>query len=357
MKKINLNMYLIKIKIGGYVMNHLIIYAHPSTNSFSNAIANAVKQFSIEQQYKTELRDLYSIGFDPLLKASELEGIRSDKIPEDVKREQNYIEWADIITFIYPLWWTGMPAILKGYIDRVFFYGMAYTDGKNRIKGLLKDKQVYIFTPMGTAENVYSNNGMIDALKQTCDTGIFSFCGMKVKQHIFIGEVPTVKDETRTQYLDCIIQLLSKTLGSNDNKENSKEGKNQCSDTNSEDNNRGKDNSNNLCSNQNNSQHGNGSRNQKNNGGKDNNNLCNNQNNNQHGNGSRRQGNNEGKDNKSNLCSNENNSQHGNGSRNQGSNRGENSKNNLCNDIEKSNINNQNNNEQKITKVTKIINR
>lgn len=283
-------------------MNHLIVYAHPNTNSFSNAVANAVKQFSIEQEYKTELRDLYSIGFDPVLKLPELQDIQSGNIPEDIKKEQNYIEWADIITFIYPLWWTGMPAMLKGYIDRVFSYGMAYSGGKNGKKGLLKDKKVFIFTPMGTAEDDYNSNGMLDALKQTCDTGIFTFCGMKVEQHIFLGEVSTTEEETRKQYLQSVVELLSKTLNcgvnqGNNDKSNKSNG-NEVNNKNKESKGEVKSSSNNKESNKENSSQGNdGKGSQNNNQGS---NSKDKQNNNQASNNANGQNNSEGSNNKNN---------------------------------------------------------
>ncbi|MEJ1715164.1 NAD(P)H-dependent oxidoreductase, partial [Escherichia coli] len=72
--------------------------------------------------HEVEVRDLYEMQFQPTLGRSEMIG----GIGEDVVVEQEYLKWADVITFIYPIWWTGLPAIMKGYIDRVFSYGFAY---------------------------------------------------------------------------------------------------------------------------------------------------------------------------------------------------------------------------------------
>lgn len=219
-------------------MNHLIIYAHPNTNSFTKAITDSVKDFSMKQEYKTEVRDLYSIGFDPVLNSSDLLGIQSSKVPEDIKREQSYIEWANIITFVYPIWWTGMPAILKGYIDRVFSYSMVYKHENNGSEGLLKDKKVFIFSPMGTSNENYNKNGITDAIKQVSDTGIFNFCGMKVEQHAFFGEVPTVEEEIRKQYLQVVSEIFSRSLKpSKNSKDNSQSNENKDSQNDNESNN------------------------------------------------------------------------------------------------------------------------
>lgn len=205
-------------------MNHLIIYTHPNINSFSCAIVDAVKEFSMQQKYKTEIRDLYSIGFDPVLKLTDLSDIHEGKVPEDIKREQSYIEWADIVTFIYPIWWTGMPAILKGYIDRVFSYGIAYKQGKNGSEGLLKDKKVFIFSPMGTSNETYNKNGMTDAMKRVSEVGIFNFCGMKVEQHAFFGDVPNVEEKVRKQYLQVVSEIFLRSLKSDKDSKDSSQG-------------------------------------------------------------------------------------------------------------------------------------
>lgn len=189
-------------------MNHLIVYVHPSSFSFCNAIMNTIKESSMRKQYKTEVRDLYSIGFDPILKSYDFEGARTGETPEDIKREQDYIKWANLITFIYPIWWTGMPAILKGYIDRVFSYNIIFDQDKGERKRLLQGKKILIFNSMGTSNEAYDKNGMINAMKDTLDIGIFKFCGIEVVQHKFFEAVPTVGPEKRKEYLDEVKQIF-----------------------------------------------------------------------------------------------------------------------------------------------------
>lgn len=224
-------------------MNHLIVYAHPSSDSFSNKIMSIAKEFSTEKEYKTEIRDLYSIGFDPVLKASDLKGIHKGQVPEEIKREQNYIEWADVITFIYPVWWTGMPAILKGYIDRVFSHGIAKKGG-----GLLKGKIVFLFSPMGTSNEDYGKSGMLDSMKQTCDDGIFKFCGMKVVKHVFFGSASNVEKEMENEYLKAVPLVLSKGFPANKSNEGSKKQQGSENNKNGKENEESKDNKENKSS-------------------------------------------------------------------------------------------------------------
>lgn len=108
-------------------MNHLIIFAHPnSTGSFGRAIADRVIKTSQSLGVETQFRDLYTMDFNPIISFEELQAANKGIIPEEVKYEHELILQADLITLVYPLWWMGYPAILKGYLDRVLSYGFAY---------------------------------------------------------------------------------------------------------------------------------------------------------------------------------------------------------------------------------------
>lgn len=183
-------------------MYQLIVYAHPNPKSFCSAIKDVVSSIFKSLGYEVGLRDLYQIGFDPVLKATDFEAIQSGTIPSDIKTEQSYITKAEVVTFVYPIWWTGMPAIVKGYIDRVFCYGFAYSvDENHNIEKLLGGKKVLIINTMGTPNELYEQSGMIRAMKMTSETGIFEFCGMEVIGHKFFGAVPYVDDGARKAML------------------------------------------------------------------------------------------------------------------------------------------------------------
>ena len=107
-------------------MKHLVIYAHPNEQSLNGYLKQVVVEHLAKNGHEVKVRDLYQLNFNPVLSLEDMAGQRIGKVEEDVKKEQDYIVWADCITFIHPIWWTGLPAILKGYIDRVFSYGFAY---------------------------------------------------------------------------------------------------------------------------------------------------------------------------------------------------------------------------------------
>ncbi|MCM3186855.1 NAD(P)H-dependent oxidoreductase [Priestia megaterium] len=191
-------------------MKHLILYAHPNPSSFNNAILETTVKTLENKGHEVSVRDLYSLDFNPVLKGSDFEGFQSGHTPSDIEKEHEYISRADVITFINPIWWTGLPAILKGYVDRVFSYGFAYKYGEDgNVIGLLKGKKGLIINTHGTPKEIYDANGMTDALKKTSDMGIFEFCGVEVADHLLFGSVPVVDDETRKDMLTQIEDKLN----------------------------------------------------------------------------------------------------------------------------------------------------
>ncbi|MGL4229256.1 MAG: NAD(P)H-dependent oxidoreductase, partial [Tannerellaceae bacterium] len=145
-------------------MKHLIVYAHPNPKSFCRAIVDKILDILEMNGDEVAVSNLYEIDFNPVLGHRDFEAIAQGTTLQDVEDEQRLVEWADQITFIYPIWWAGMPAILKGYIDRVFTYDFAYRMTEHGAEGLLTGKNVIIINTMGTPNEVYEKSGMIQAL-------------------------------------------------------------------------------------------------------------------------------------------------------------------------------------------------
>src|SRR6218665_356913 len=169
-------------------MKHLIIYAHPNTASLNSHFKQNIVATLQNQNHEVVVRDLYKIGFDPVLSMDDMMGQMRGVVEEKIKTEQEYIDWAESITFIYPIWWTGMPAIMKGHIDRVISYGFAYRYDKGVQKGLLKGKQTIIVNTHGKSNGEYKAIEMDKALSLTSDKGIYTYCGLEIKKHFFFGK-------------------------------------------------------------------------------------------------------------------------------------------------------------------------
>lgn len=190
-------------------MTHLIIVAHPSSDSFSIFLAKELEKHFNSIDWNTIVRDLYKIDFQPVLSYKDLSELKSGRVPEDILNEQQFIRQADLISVIYPLWWASFPAILKGYIDKVFSNGFAFNYGKDGASGLLKGKQVIIHTTMGNTIEEYKEKGLIEAFKMIHGKEVFAYSGMEIIKHNFYPQITLADKAKRNYYLNKALMAYS----------------------------------------------------------------------------------------------------------------------------------------------------
>ncbi|WP_128545495.1 NAD(P)H-dependent oxidoreductase [Larkinella soli] len=188
-------------------MKNLIIYAHPDAGSFNHSIKETLVRKLEQNGDEVVVRDLYALGFDPVLTTADLLASRTGRMPEEIAVEQAYLAWAEVVTFVYPIWWTGLPAVMKGYIDRVFSYGFAYRYVEGVQEGLLKGKKAVIINTQGKSHAEYRAGGMDQALRLTSDRGIFEYCGFEIRHHLFLESVLRAGPEQKAQWLEDIRNL------------------------------------------------------------------------------------------------------------------------------------------------------
>jgi NAD(P)H dehydrogenase (quinone) len=193
-------------------MKYLIVYAHPNPKSFNHAILETISEELQKKKREFTVRDLHKIGFDPVLSAKDLSAIQDGVVPKDIKREQNYISKADILIFIFPIWWSAMPAMLKGYIDRVFSLKFAYDITETAVVGLLKGKKVFLVSTMGGSKEDYQKMGGFKMMNMAMDMAIFQFSGMKVMGHKYFSSVPYVSQQERKKMLKELKLLVKEKL-------------------------------------------------------------------------------------------------------------------------------------------------
>lgn len=146
-------------------MKVLIVYCHPSKDSFTYKVKESFIKGLEEAGHTYEISDLYAQGFNPAM--SQQEYIREafykqeEEILNDVLIEQEKINNADAIVFIYPDFWTASPAMLEGWFQRVWTYGFAYGDNKT-MKTL--DKALFLITMGGSLKDEIRRN-QVDAMK------------------------------------------------------------------------------------------------------------------------------------------------------------------------------------------------
>lgn len=192
-------------------MNVLVVYAHPNEGSYNQAILDTAVTAFQSKGHNVVVRDLYKLGFNPVLTQADNAAMREGNTPADIKTEQEHISNADLIAFIYPIWWTGLPAIIKGYVDRAFSYGFAYQYNEaGGIDKLLTGKKGVIINTHGSPAEYYDSVGMTQSLKQTSGTGIFEFCGIEVAEQLLFGGVNGHSDQSVLKAnLDLVTQKLS----------------------------------------------------------------------------------------------------------------------------------------------------
>ena len=236
-------------------MKVLTVFAHPDRRSFCGAVLDRFTDGLREAGHEVEVADLYAERFDPVFtnadgaffvddsvpeavleemrikeKVVQLAGgplrraiarrwVRSRSVrdvarlihgkrPKDVLREQERVRRADGLAFIAPVYWLGFPAILKGWVERVFTHGFAYRlteegwrgDIRGRIPLLQNSKALLISTTFFSQKD-YSE-GLKDAMELVIDSWGFRFPGIKTVEHEYFWSVPNVGLEVRQRYLE-----------------------------------------------------------------------------------------------------------------------------------------------------------
>jgi NAD(P)H dehydrogenase (quinone) len=189
-------------------MKYLIIYAHPNPASFNHAILETISEELKNNKKDFTVRDLNSINFNPILKTEDLMAIQNGAVPHDVKTEQDYITASDTLIFVFPIWWSSMPAILKGYIDRVFSQKFAYDITPDGVIGLFKGKKAFLVSTTGASKEDYDKMGAFQMMNLSIDGAIFQFSGMEVIGHKYFSSVPSVSNDDRKQMLEELKKLV-----------------------------------------------------------------------------------------------------------------------------------------------------
>jgi NAD(P)H dehydrogenase (quinone) len=158
-------------------MHILIIYAHPEPKSFNGAMKDLAVTALTELGHSVEVSDLYAMSFNPVAGEGDMTGTRSKTdtfslareqtvafengtLAADITAEQAKIIRANMLIFQFPIWWFGMPAILKGWADRVLTRGFAYMPGRKYDTGMFNGKQAMVAATTGTSADTYAPDGI-----------------------------------------------------------------------------------------------------------------------------------------------------------------------------------------------------
>ena len=243
-------------------MRVLVVYAHPFAGSFCHAVLEQVTRGLRDGGHSYEVIDLHAIKFDPVFGNSDYNQFMHESLPDelieqadlreallaraggpvrrmiaklwmrgkttreivdaigkrtpkDVRQHQEKVARADGLIFIAPVYWMGVPAILKGWFERVFAYGFAYTltregwngDLEGRVPMLTQQKGL-IITPTFFTQAEYEKGWQQAMDTILCDWGL-KMAGVRDAQHVYFYAVGAVDETTRLGYLDHAYRLGS----------------------------------------------------------------------------------------------------------------------------------------------------
>ena len=241
-------------------MRVLTVYAHPSPKSFCHAVLDRFTAGLADGGHGCEIVDLYAIKFDPVFRQAdysffahesvplfdeaelresmiaesggpirrqvagrwlrdkplpELLEIVARQRPKDVLAQQEKVAAADGLAFIAPIFWMNFPAILRGWMERVFTYGFVYTMTReawlqgdlNGRQPLLKHRKALIMTPTFFRESDYRDSGCGAAIERLVDDFGFRYPGIEQVEHVYFYAVSAVDDTTRQDYLQQAYRL------------------------------------------------------------------------------------------------------------------------------------------------------
>jgi NAD(P)H dehydrogenase (quinone) len=199
---------------------YLFVTAHPEPGSFNHALTSEALACLRLQGHQVEHSDLCAMQWQPVAdrrdfttvfdasyykqQREELYASEHDGFAPEIKAEIEKLFWCDVMVLQFPLWWFGMPAILKGWVDRVFVMGKIYGQGKWYETGSFRGKKAMVSVTTGSGKHLFGEGGLhppMETLLLPIHHGIFRFNGFEVLEPFVAWQVAHLTDEERKQLL------------------------------------------------------------------------------------------------------------------------------------------------------------
>ncbi|WP_185290096.1 NAD(P)H-dependent oxidoreductase [Chryseobacterium lactis] len=182
-----------------------IINGHPNKDSFNFGVAAAYKEGAAESGAEIKEIVIAKLNFNPNLQFGYQKRM---ELEPDLLNAWEIIQWADHLVWVHPVWWGGFPALMKGFVDRLFLPGFAYKYRENSVwwDKLLKGKTAHIITTLdqpGWYYRLMYGRPSVNQLKKS----ILGFCGVKTKKVTYIGIVRDSKEDQRRKWLGKVKEL------------------------------------------------------------------------------------------------------------------------------------------------------
>lgn len=212
-------------------MNMLIVHAHPEAQSFCTAMKDLAVATFEGLGHQVQVSDLYAMQWNPVASAADFatrgnpdylvyaleqrEAVKRGDIAEDIRSELDKLLWADLVIFNFPLFWCSVPAILKGWIDRVLVSGVCYGGLRFYDRGGLAGKRALLSFTLGGQEHMFAGadavHGDWEPMLRPLQRGTLAYVGMSVLPPFAAYHVPYISQEAREdvlrRYGDYLLQV------------------------------------------------------------------------------------------------------------------------------------------------------
>ncbi|HEX3849037.1 MAG TPA: NAD(P)H-dependent oxidoreductase [Steroidobacteraceae bacterium] len=201
-------------------MNVLIIHAHPEPRSFTTALKDTAVDELSRRGHTVEISDLYAMNFDPVAKGGDFtsrhdpqylvyaleqrKALASGGLAPDIAAEVEKLRGADLIILSFPMFWFSVPAIMKGWIDRVLLSGLCYGGRRFYDRGGLRGKRMLAAFTLGSRETMFGAqavHGELEAMLRPLLRGTFYYVGCDVLQPFVAWHVPYISGADRDAFL------------------------------------------------------------------------------------------------------------------------------------------------------------
>ncbi len=202
-------------------MNVLIVFAHPEPQSFNAAMKDRSVEVLRAQGHEVVVSDLHAMGWKAVADADDFgvranpdylvyaleqrHGFRDGTLSPDIRAELDKLVWADLVIFHFPLYWYSMPAIMKGWIDRVLISDLCYGGLRFYDRGGLTGKRAMLAITLGGQPHMFSRVGVhgdLQALLSHILRGTLAYVGFTVLPPFFAFHVPYISAEARRETLE-----------------------------------------------------------------------------------------------------------------------------------------------------------
>jgi NAD(P)H dehydrogenase (quinone) len=210
-------------------MRVFIVHAHPEPASFNGAMTREAVTALLAARHEVVVSDLHAMAFDPVSDRRNFKTIRDpirfrqqteeahasevNGFAPDLQAEMDKLEWCDTLIFQFPLYWLGLPAILKGWVDRVFAVGRAYGGGRYFGRGIFAGKRAMCSLTIGGSALAYSQQGLygpVEPILFPINHGILSFVGFTVIEP-FVAYAPARM--SADERMACLARYRERVLG------------------------------------------------------------------------------------------------------------------------------------------------